>query len=195
MTALRTVAFVAFVAPLVFATSARAELVSPRAAYVDRALTAMRALGPARRAALEHALYDAARTTCHGDRDAPAIDCVIAAATATCSGDASCELAADVIITNLRARAAWLDEPTRARIVREAADYHAGLIAALDRRFAALAAELAIAGGRDGTAIDALCVARDRVVRACRDGDDACVASVPWSRCVAALVWFVGGTR
>src|SRR5262249_61765384 len=66
---------------------------------------------------------------------------------------------------------------------------------ALPRRYAVLAAELVLAGttADDATAIDRLCAERDRALHACAAGDTACVPSLPWSRCVAALVWFVGG--
>ncbi|HET7503065.1 MAG TPA: hypothetical protein VFK02_18720, partial [Kofleriaceae bacterium] len=101
---------------------------------------------------------------------------------------------------NLRAAATWVDEPTRFRLARGSADYHAALAAELARRYAQLAAELVLAGGTsaaagdaDALAIDALCVHRDRAIHACRPGDRTCVPSLPWSRCVAALVWFVGG--
>jgi len=46
----------------------------------------------------------------------------------------------------------------------------------------------------DGVEIDRLCAQRDRALHACEAGDAACVPSLPWSRCVAALVWFVGGS-
>jgi hypothetical protein len=50
------------------------------------------------------------------------------------------------------------------------------------------------AGGTgDAAAIDQLCAHRDRAIHACQPGDTACVPSLPWSRCIAALVWFVGG--
>ena len=104
---------------------------------------------------------------------------------------------------------AWVDEATRFRLVRGSADYRAALAAELHRRHAALAAELVLSGtarsttpsGRPGdsatageaAAIDGLCVRRDRAIHACPPGDTACVPSLPWSRCVAALVWFIGG--
>ena len=66
-----------------------------------------------------------------------------------------------------------------------------------------LAAELVLAGsaaalgsaasGDEARAIDELCAHRDRTLHVCQAGDAACVPSLPWSRCVAALVWFVGG--
>ena len=98
--------------------------------------------------------------------------------------------------------------------MRSATDYHAALLGELRKRFAALAAELvigaatsngvaeshaspAVPGGAaapNGVAesINRLCATRDREVHACTPGDVACVPSIPWTRCVAALVWFVG---
>jgi hypothetical protein len=163
---------------------------------VARALAAVRSLGPAGCAELDRALYDAARARCRADAGTPAARCLIAAARAACTGAADrarCEAAADVIATNLRGQAALVDDATRFRLVRGSADYHAALAAELHRRHAALAAELVLAGGDDARAIDELCAHRDRALHACQAGDAACVPSLPWSRCVAALVWFVGG--
>jgi hypothetical protein len=172
-----------------------------RTAYVARALAAVRSLGPAGCAELDRALYDAARARCRADAGTPAASCLIAAARAACTGAADrarCEAAADVIATNLRGQTALVDDATRFRLVRGSADYHTALAAELHRRYAALAAELVLAGGAaalgdDARAIDELCAHRDRALHACQAGDAACVPSLPWSRCVAALVWFVGG--
>lgn len=164
---------------------------------VREALTAVRALGSAGRDALDRDLYAAARAKCRADAAPPAADCLIDAARAICKGDgdAACAAAADVIATNLRAVDDFVDETTRARLVRGSTDYHAALATELHRRYAALAAELVLAGGTgdEAAAIDHLCRERDRKIHACAPGDAACVPSLPWSRCVAALVWFVGG--
>jgi hypothetical protein len=172
----------------------------PRAAYLARALAAVRGLGPAGCAELDRALYDAARTRCRADAGTPAASCLIAAGRAACTAAtdrARCEAVADVIATNLRGQTALVDDATRFRLVRGSADYHTALAAELHRRYAALAAELVLAGtaavGDDARAIDELCAHRDRALHACQAGDAACVPSLPWSRCVAALVWFVGG--
>jgi len=151
----------------------------PRIAHLTEALAAVRALGPAGRAQLDRAIYAMARAQCHADTATPA--------------------------------ATWVDEATRFRLVRGSTDYHAALAAELHRRYAALAAELVVGaepgpldprsadrggapgGAGDAAAIDQLCAHRDRAIHACQPGDIACVPSLPWSRCVAALIWFVGG--
>jgi hypothetical protein len=196
-----------------------------RTAYVARGLAAVRRLGPTKLDVLAHDMYAAARTQCRSDAGAPAIACLLDLANRTCNGagrsdaDApTCEAATDVIATNLRAANDWVDEATRARLVREATDYRTALAAKLHDRYAALASELVLADGEAAAlaagaagapgpasapaggdaiaaAIDRLCAERDRVLHACRPGDATCVPSVPWSRCVAALVWFVGGAR
>jgi len=173
-----------------------------RVAHVAQALAAVRGLGPTGRDALDRALYAAARTQCRAEAAPPAAACLITAAHAACAADperARCEVAADVVLANLRGAAALVDETTRFRLVRASSDYHAALAAELHRRYAALAAELVLGGGAnagdDAAAIDALCARRDRALHACQPGDAACVPSLPWSRCVAALVWFVGGGR
>jgi hypothetical protein len=170
-------------------------LADDRADAVTRALAAVRALGPDGRAALDTDLYQAARTTCHGDTTTPTAGCLIDAATARCAGNADCRAAADVVVTNMRSTTFFVDDVTRARLVRSSTDYHAALAAELRRRYAALAAELAVAGGTTtGAAIDSFCQSRDRAIHACAPADTACIPSLPWSRCVAAVVWFVGGT-
>jgi hypothetical protein len=174
----------------------------PRVEHVTRALAAVRGLGPDGRDRLDRELYATARTQCRADTGTPAASCLIAAARAACAADPDrgrCEAAADVVVTNLRAAPAWVDEPTRIRLVRSSTDYRAALAAELRRRHAALAAELVLGpagptGRGDAVAIDQLCVQRDRALHACQPGDAACVPSLPWSRCVAALVWFVGSS-
>jgi len=173
----------------------------PRRAHVSQALAAVRGLGPDGRDRLDRALYEAARTQCRADTGAPAVSCLVGVARAACAGDPArprCEAAADVIVANLRSTSGFVDDATRIRLVRGSADYHAALAGELHRRYAALAAELVLSGGAagsdDAAAIDELCLHRDRQTHACQPGDPACIASVPWSRCVAALVWFVGGS-
>ncbi|HEY6037109.1 MAG TPA: hypothetical protein VIV58_22675 [Kofleriaceae bacterium] len=166
-----------------------------RASYIATALDALHSLG-AQRAQLEADLYQACRQ---------AGACSDAIVEARCHRDAACTAAADVIVTNLRAANSWVDQNTRAQLVRSSTDYHAALLRELRKRYAALAAELVI--GADGgpsvpggpaapngnaQSIDRLCATRDREVHACTPGDTACVPSIPWTRCVAALVWFVG---
>jgi hypothetical protein len=164
-----------------------------RVGYVTRSLAAVQQLGAAGRDKLELDLYTAARTSCRAGSATPSIECLVEAATKRCKGDATCAAAADIVATNMRATNDWLDEPTRVRILRTSTDYRAALAAELRKRNAVLAAELALGGRADGASIDRFCRDRDRSVHVCEVGDPSCVPSVPWSRCVAALVWFVGG--
>jgi hypothetical protein len=196
----------------------------PRIEHISRALAAVRALGPSGRDKLDRDLTAAARARCRADAGTPAASCLIAAARAICTAAPErprCEAAADVIVTNLRAAAAFVDQNARVGLLRGSANYHAALATELRRRYAMLAAELVLAGaGSDlprstdersaagttspaGSAggeaelprwIDETCLGRDRAIHACEVGDTACVPSLPWSRCVAALIWFIGGT-
>jgi hypothetical protein len=169
-----------------------------RQAYLGRALAAVRGLGATGRARLERDVSSAARTRCHADAAPPTAACAIEAARATCAGEAACVAAADVIASNLRSVDDFVDEATRARLVRGASDYHAALVATLRQRYALLAAELALGrAGRDDPAdeagaIDHLCLERDRAVHVCAPGDAGCIPSLPWSRCAAALIWYLG---
>jgi len=150
-----------------------------RTSYIATALDAVHALG----AKLEPDLYQACRQ---------ANGCTDAIVETRCHGDAACTAAADIIVTNLRAAPSWVDQTTRAQLVRSATDYHAALSLELRKRYAALAAELVIGANGTAASIDHLCATRDHDVHACTTGDTACVPSIPWTRCVAALVWFIG---
>ena len=166
-----------------------------RTDYLARVLSAVRDAGPDRRASIERSVYASSRARCGADAGTPTISCMTAEARSFCAADARCLLVADVAIANLRAANDWVDAPTRARLVRSSSDYRAALAAELHRRYAALAAELALLAGADAASIDRLCTTRDRVVHACRDDDAACVPSLSYARCAAALVWFVGESK
>jgi hypothetical protein len=183
------------VATVAVAAPDRAASSGPSSAAITRALAAVRALGQGGRDHLDRAMYDAARTTCHADITTPTVPCLVDAARALCKQDSTCMAAADVVATNLLAAPELVDAATRFRLVRGSTDYHAALAAELRRRYAMLATELALAAGDDDVpaAIGALCRDRDRVAHPCALGEAACAPSLPWSRCVAALVWFVGG--
>jgi hypothetical protein len=181
------------------AASATAHADASRASYVARALAAVHALGADGRARLERDVYEATRARCHTDVAPATVACSIDAARAACDGAAdhdACALAADVVAEDLRAAGDLVDDATRARLVRTSSDYRAALAAELHRRYALLAAELALdpAAGRDPAgAIDRLCARRDERVHACAPGDAACIPSLAWPRCVAALIGYVGG--
>ena len=167
---------------LLLALAGTASAGNDRASYVAGALDAVHALG-AQRTQLEADLYQACRQ---------AGACSDAIVEARCHRDATCTAAADVIVTNWRAATSWVDQNTRAQLVRASTDYHAALAVELRKRYAALAAELVIGANGTAASIDHLCATRDREVHACTAGDPACVPSLPWTRCVAALVWFIG---
>lgn len=186
MTRLSTLAFLC-------ALAAIADADSDRVSQLARELTAVHDLGAARRDTLAHDLYEAARTRCRAAIAPPSPACLTEAATSLCANDATCLAAADVIAANTRAANDWVDEATRARLARGSADYRAALAIELERRYAALAGELALSSGSgDAASIDQFCHARDATVHACRSDDALCIPSLPWSRCAAALVWYVG---
>ena len=156
-----------------------------RAAHLERALAQLAATDAF---ALDRALYDAIRTRC---KTPAATRCMIDVARAHCAAR-NCLAAADVIITNQHAERELLDEQTRVRIVRTAADYHTGVLAELRTRYAILAAELALARPAPLAAqIDQLCASRDQVARRCAPDAPACLGTIAYQRCAAALVWFV----
>jgi hypothetical protein len=167
-----------------------------RTAHLQRALDALRALGDAGGRALDRELYAAVRARCRPTGSRPAAtSCMISAARAVCDrrpDPAGCAAAADIALTNQHAEPDLLDEPTRIRLVRTSADYHAAVLGELRARYALLAAELALAApAADAAAIDRFCVERVRAGTACDPGAVLCVPSLPWQRCAAGLIWFI----
>jgi hypothetical protein len=152
-----------------------------RVDYLAHALAAVRGLGADGRAALDDALYQGARRACHADQVTPAIACQLELARATCTTP-DCALAADVILTNQRSENEFVDEATRMNILGSAADFHVGLRAELANRYAALAADFALAAPGADAELPA------RIDRFCshREQDPS------WQRCAAALIWWIG---
>lgn len=135
-------------------------------------------------------------------------DTAAEARTAIAAAGDRCLAVADVIITNQRAEKTMLDETTRMRLVGAAADYHLAVIAALEARWAVLAAELSLSSPTAPMAerIDQMCRERDREVRPCgaaeatgmtpkSGGAPVCVGTIAYQRCAAGLVWFTSGPR
>jgi len=165
-----------------------------RIAHLDRALAALRGLGGA--AAFERELHEATRKNCHATE--PTTACARTQARAICAAKpdaAGCIAAADIVLTNQHAANALVDEQTRVKLVRSSTDYHGALLHELHAIYALLAAEFALAvPGSDSdlaARIDQFCRERDREVHRCAPGARACVPSLPWQRCAAALVWYV----
>ena len=157
-----------------------------RVAHLAAALTELRAGDPY---ALERELHEAIRLRCR--TGGATTSCMIGVARELC-GKRSCLAAADVIVTNQHAERDLVDEPTRMRLVRTSSDYHAAVLVELRARYAILAAELALARPAASLAlqIDRLCVERDQIARRCASDAAACLGSLPYQRCAAALVWF-----
>ena len=169
-----------------------------RVAHLNQALTVLRARD---RATFERELHAATRLQCHAT--SPTIACARTQARAVCnmkSDKQACLAAADIVLTNQHAANALVDELTRVKLVRSSTDYHAALLEELHGIYALLAAEFVLAApGADtdvGARIDRFCAERDREVHRCAPGAKACVPSLPYQRCAAALVWYVAeGTR
>lgn len=163
-----------------------------RVDYLRRALAALRELGPDRRAELEQAMYLGARARCRAADVTPSITCTIELADATCDPRRdrdACRLAADVILTNQRAATELVDEATRIKLVAGAPDYHVALVAELDARYAALAAELVLAAPEPLTAA----TLPARIDRFCAEPPPAAAPRPDWQRCAAALIWYIAG--
>lgn len=207
MSKLRNGVGAALLALLVAAAGARAGGYAPeqRAAHVQQALTALVALGEDRDR-LETALAAAARQRCGATGDqVPKLPCLLEVGAQLCRGGSyggaeACAAAVDVMLVNLRSAGELVDEATRVRLVRGAADYHAALLAELRKRYAALAAEwliedpeAAAAAPASAPSLDRFCARRDYRPKPprCDQPSETCVPSLSWQRCVAALAWFV----
>ncbi len=158
-----------------------------RVAYLSRAVDAVRHLGSDGRGALADAMQTGARRRCRSDRGEPSIGCLIDLARTHCESQpptsrAACHLAADVAVTNLLSESELVDEATRVRFVNRGGDYRAAMRAELRVRYAALAADFALAepgaAGDLPARIDRFCARPDR--------------ELAWQRCAAALVWYIG---
>jgi hypothetical protein len=170
-----------------------------RVGYVRRAIAALVELGAARDD-LEQRLYQAVRASCGATSATPALMCALEAGRRSCLDQpASCRIAADVMLVNLRGSSDLLDEATRLRLVRGGGDYHRAVLAELQRRYAALAAELVLAepdAARElpvsAAAVDRFCARRDLSPSPprCAAPSPTCVPSLSWQRCVAAVIWF-----
>jgi hypothetical protein len=140
--------------------------------------------------ALDRKIYEAVRLRCKP----VTLACMITVAREHCA-QRRCMAAADIIVTNQHAERDVLDDLTRMRLVRTSSDYHTAVLAEVREKVQrVLAAELVLAPPARSMAarIDRMCVERDHVAaRRCERGAPACVGSVPYNRCVAALVWFV----
>ncbi len=180
-----------------------------RVRAIAASLAALEASGDAG-VALEAELATALRSRCGADPSAVSWSCALATGRAVCearptSERARCAAAADVVLVNLRAANDWVDEATRVRLVRGATDYHRALLGELERRFAALAAELVLeeraltaelgarAGAGSAALLDRFCARRDYRPRPprCQAAAATCVPPLSWQRCVAALVWSI----
>ena len=165
-----------------------------RVAHLRQALDALSKLGATARHALELALHDAIRARCSVGTTRPSTTCLAAVGREVCAGKPDCLAAADVMLTNEHAEHDLVDDATRMRLVRGSADYHAAVGAELWATYALLASELALAPPAADLAaqIDAFCAGRDRTVHACEAEAKGCLPSLPYQRCAAGLVWFVG---
>ncbi len=188
-------------------TAARAGGYSPeeRVAFVQRALSALSALGDGRDR-LEAALAAAARQRCGASgNQVPKLPCLLEVGAKLCGGGGygaveTCSAAVDVMLVNLRSAGELVDEATRVRLVRGAADYHAALLGELRKRYAALASEwiledpeAAASAPASAASLDRFCARRDHRHKPprCDQPSETCVASLSWQRCVSALAWFV----
>ncbi len=185
MTRLTITTIIAF---SLFAPLASANL-SDRAGYIGTLLRAVEAMPQQQRTDLTRELRIGARGKCRAGFSTPDVRCVLEVARATCaakqaSARPACRLVADVAVANFLAEKQWIDKKTRVSIMNDSDDFQAGMRRELRARYAGLVAGLTMMRGFDrgaglAASIDKYCVARAKR------------RVLTWSRCVAAIVWYI----
>ncbi len=123
------------------------------------------------------------RIRCQGKNKTLVVRCAVEVGRQQCEGKGSACLAlADVILTNGFGEDSFVTDAERYAILNRAENFRAELDKFLVGRYAELATELALENAHDqgATMIDKFCL---KVAKRNR---------LPWQRCVAALVWFIG---
>ena len=164
-----------------------------RAAYIADLIEAIRGLDRTTLANTRKYIQVVERNKCQAPEMTLRVGCLLEAAGQNCKqvpGDARerCRRASDVIATNLLAERVFVPDDVRYQIMSRQRDARTAIARELDRRYAALVAELAMSEFFPGPRADAAALATGI------DGFCADVAGtreLSWQYCVAAIVWFV----
>ena len=172
---------------------ARGEPPPARAAYVAAAIDAIRATDAATLANTRKYLQVMARNKCQAEDMTLRVGCMLEAAAQHCkampgAAGERCRLASDVIATNQLAERAFVPNDVRMEIMSKQRDARKGIARELQRRYAALVAELAMSRDFPGPRAEsaALGVAIDRFCT-----DVAGTRDLSWQYCVSATAWFI----
>ena len=172
---------------------AHAEPPPARAAYIADLIDALRGMDRASLANTRKYIQVVERNKCQAPEMTLRVGCLLEAAGQNCKqvpADARerCRRASDVIATNLLAERVFVPDDVRYQIMSRQRDARTAIARELDRRYAALVAELAMSEFFPGPRAEAAALATGI------DGFCADVAGtreLSWQYCVAAIVWFV----
>ena len=164
-----------------------------RAAYIAELIEAIRGLDRATLANTRKYIQVVERNKCQAPEMTLRVGCLLEAAAQNCkqlAGDVRerCRRASDVIATNLLAERVFVPDDVRYQIMSRQRDARTAIARELDRRYAALVAQLAMSEFFPGPRADTAALA------AGIDGfcsDVAGTRDLSWQYCVAAVVWFV----
>jgi hypothetical protein len=164
-----------------------------RGAYIAELIEALRGIEPATLANTRKYIQTVERNKCQAPEMTLRVGCLLEAAGQNCKQlpDAArerCRRASDVIATNLLAERVFVPDDVRYQIMSKQRDARAAIARELDRRYAALVAELAMSEFFPGPRADTAALATG-IDRFC--SDVAGTRDLSWQYCVSAIVWFV----
>lgn len=164
-----------------------------RAAYIADLIEAIRATDRATLANTRRYIQVLERNKCQAPEMTLRVGCLLEAAGQNCNqqrGDARerCRRASDVIATNLLAERVFVPDDLRYQIMSKQRDARVAIARELQRRYAALVAELAMSEFFPGPRADTAALAAG-IDGFCSDA--AGTRDLSWQYCVAAVVWFV----
>ena len=172
---------------------AHAEPRPARAAYIADLIEAIRGIDHATLANTRKYIQIVERNKCQAPEMTLRVGCLLEAAGQNCKQlpDAArdrCRRVSDVIATNLLSERVFVPDDVRYQILSKQRDARSAIARELHRRYAALAAELAMSDFFPGPRADTAALA------AGIDGfctDVAGTRDLSWQYCVAAVAWFV----
>ena len=174
-------------------TRSDAEPRPERAGYIADLIEAIRGLDRATLANTRKYIQVVERNKCQAPEMTLRVGCLLEAAAQNCKqvpgdGRERCRRASDVIATNLLAERVFVPDDVRYQIMAKQRDARTAIARELQRRYAALVAELAMSEFFPGPRADtpALATAIDRFC-----ADVAGTRELSWQYCVGAIVWFV----
>ncbi len=161
-----------------------------RAAHVKSALEAVRDMSSQALAQASEYIGAMERGPCSSGMERLKVECLVTAAQRWCRGRAkTCNLALDVVTSNVLAEHLLVSEDRRYEIMRRYTDYGPELVRETRRIQGALAADFRLAQGPAAND-DALAAKIDAYCLATAD-----TSRLSWQTCASELVWFIATSK